>query len=78
MSGEPFRELEVVYIDADRPAAGLRRGAAGTIIHAVRNAEPAAYLLEFVDETGQTYGEDVFTAEEMNRVPPVPADLPAK
>ena len=66
-----FEELEVVYILAPRPEAGLSRGECGTIVHAVRYPAPA-YLIEFVDEDGTTRAEEFFTPDQLSRTPPVP------
>ncbi|NBC33705.1 MAG: DUF4926 domain-containing protein [Alphaproteobacteria bacterium] len=61
-----------MFVRDDKPAAGLCRGDAGTIIHIFRKSDPPAYLVEFVDPDGSTRAEEILTADQLSRTPPAP------
>jgi Domain of unknown function (DUF4926) len=51
---DDINENDVVALLVDQPAAGLRRGDIGTVIHVFDAAadHPCGFLVEFVDESG--------------------------
>ena len=60
-------ELETVYLLAARPDLGLDRGEAGTIVHAIHDADKPAYLVEFVGDDGYTRAEGFFAPDQLGR-----------
>jgi hypothetical protein len=54
---DEIKSLDVVALLVDLPEHSLRRGAVGTVVEVfTASAEhPSGYMVEFVDQAGQTY-----------------------
>ena len=65
-----YKELDVVVLDKDLPAHGLRRGDLGTVVHAY---EPSGLEVEFVTASGRT--EALVTLDAKDVRPVVDTDL---
>ena len=53
MSNKPIQELDVVALTVDLPDQKLQRGQVGTVVFVYA---PDAFEVEFVDNSGHTYG----------------------
>lgn len=56
---EKMKPFDIVALLVDAPEQGLRRGDVGTIVEVFEPNEhhPGGYLVEFVNETGETQVE---------------------
>lgn len=61
----PIEYLGVVELVDDVPALGLRAGRCGTVMELMA---PDAYLVEFVDEYGQTTVMEEFSSNQLRGV----------
>ena len=54
---DEIKSLDVVALLVDMPEHRLRRGAVGTVVEVftVKAEHPGGYMVEFVDDAGQTY-----------------------
>jgi len=59
--------LDIVALVKDKPEEGLMRGQAGTIVELLA---PSVYLVEFIDDEGQTYAMADLHADELVEVMP--------
>lgn len=65
---DKIKNLDVVALLADLPEYRLRRGAVGTVVEVFEANEkhPGGYIVEFVDESGQTYAmADITDASQL-------------
>ena len=65
---DEIKSLDVVALLVDLPEYRLRRGAVGTVVEVFTATpeHPAGYMVEFVDEEGQTYAiADVTDAAQL-------------
>ncbi len=62
MTEEAFELLDVVALNADLPAHGLRRGQVGTIVELLA---PGVFEVEFSDNDGRAYASLALQAEKL-------------
>ena len=60
-----FELFDVVLLNQDLPKAGLRRGNVGTIVEVL---DDKTFIVEFVDNNGNTYAETVLTTVQLLKV----------
>ena len=60
-----FELFDVVLLNQDLPAKGLRKGNVGTVVEVLDNEN---FIVEFVDNKGNTYAETVLTATQLMKV----------
>ena len=65
MSDQQIRELDVVALVVDLPEQKLSRGNVGTVVMVYA---PDAFEVEFVDETGHTYGLATLNGSQLLRL----------
>lgn len=60
-----FELFDVVLLNQDLPEAKLRKGNIGTIVEVLDDKN---FIVEFVDNNGNTYAETVLTADQLMKV----------
>ncbi|GAB4497319.1 MAG: hypothetical protein OHK0019_30730 [Saprospiraceae bacterium] len=60
-----FELFDVVLLNQDLPEAKLRKGNVGTIVEVL---DDKTFIVEFVDNKGNTYAETVLTAAQLLKV----------
>lgn len=63
MAGPKFQEHEPVVVKRPLPHLGLEAGASGVIVHIHDGGR--AYLVEFMDKDGQTFGVEELPAGDL-------------
>lgn len=61
-----INELDLVAILTDRPAADLRRGDVGTVVHIYANGD--LYEVEFINAKGETVAVETLNATDVRAV----------
>jgi len=62
MARSDIQNLDLVALIVDLPSEQLYRGHVGTVVHVYT---PGTFEVEFVDETGQTYGLTTLRADQL-------------
>ena len=65
-----INELDVVALTVDLPSLGLARGNVGTVVHVFA---PDVFEVEFVENSGHTYGLATLRSDQLLRLQFSPA-----
>ena len=69
-----FELLQVVHLQDALPGLGFVKGECGTVVEILPRPH-RAYLVEFVDDDGQTRAEAILLPEQLSATPPPPCPI---